>query len=231
MWTNWLDPALLNTVHCMDCLEFMKWLPDKCIDLVLTDPPYNINLKPQRWNTDSIANDNMSKDDFILFLDSYFFQCKRILKNDTFLITFLGWPTIPEFRFVCDKYFDLKSMPIWVKNNFWIWYYTRPKYEPCLLYLNGKPPILENPPSDVWEHDKIQAPIHSCEKPVQLYRFILENFSQEWDTVFDWFAWVWALWVACKELWRNYILCEREPKYVDIIHKRLQNTTVSLFHS
>lgn len=40
MWTNWLDPALLNTVHCMDCLEFMRGLPDGCIDAIITDPPY-----------------------------------------------------------------------------------------------------------------------------------------------------------------------------------------------
>jgi len=60
----------------------------------------------------------MNKEDFILFLDKYFSECKRILKDDTFLISFLGWSTIPEFRYVLDKYFELKSMPIWVKNNF-----------------------------------------------------------------------------------------------------------------
>lgn len=34
----------LNKIHNIDCLEFMKTLPDKCIDLVLTDPPYGINV-------------------------------------------------------------------------------------------------------------------------------------------------------------------------------------------
>ena len=62
---------------------------DKSIDLVLTDPPYNINLKPQRKKTVAIANDNMTQKDFIIFLNTYFSECKRILKNDTFLITFL----------------------------------------------------------------------------------------------------------------------------------------------
>jgi DNA modification methylase len=111
---------MINKVHCADCLEFMKQIPDKSIDLVLTDPPYNINLQPQRGLTDAIENDNMLSEDFIEFIDKYFSECKRILKDDTFLITFLGWSTIPEFRQVCDKYFTLKSMPIWVKNNFGI---------------------------------------------------------------------------------------------------------------
>jgi len=108
----------LNKIYCADCLELMKDIPDKSIDLVLTDPPYNINLQPQRGLTDAIENDNMLSEDFIEFIDKYFSECKRILRDDTFLITFLGWPTIPEFRKVCDKYFTLKSMPIWVKNNF-----------------------------------------------------------------------------------------------------------------
>lgn len=169
----------LNKIYCWDCLELMKQIPDKSIDLVLTDPPYNINLKPQRWLTEAIENDNMTKEDFIEFLDKYFSECKRILKDDTFLISFLGWSTIPEFRQVLDKYFDLKSMPIRVKNNFGIWFYTRPQYEPMLLYLNWKPPVLKNPISDIIKEDKILAPIHSCEKPVNLYRYLLDNFSKK----------------------------------------------------
>ena len=42
----------LNKIHNIDCLEFMKTLHDKCIDLVLTDPPYGINFIPpnKKWN-------------------------------------------------------------------------------------------------------------------------------------------------------------------------------------
>ena len=113
---NYFIMLELNKIHLGDCLELMKQIPDKSIDLVLTDPPYNINLKPQRGLTDAIENDNMSKDDFIIFLDRYFSECNRILKDDTFIISFLGRSTIPEFRSVCDKYFELKSMPIRVKK-------------------------------------------------------------------------------------------------------------------
>lgn len=40
----------LNKIHNMDCLEFMKTLPDKCIDLVLTDPPFGINKENAEWD-------------------------------------------------------------------------------------------------------------------------------------------------------------------------------------
>lgn len=219
----------LNKIYCWDCLELMKLIPDKSIDLVLTDPPYNISLKPQRGLTNAIENDNMPKDDFVIFLDRYFSECNRILKNDTFVISFLSRLTIPEFRSVCDKYFELKSMPIRVKNNFWIGYYTRPQYEPMLLYLKWRPPVLENPISDVIKEDKIQVPVHSCEKPVNLYRYLLDNFSKKWDIVFEWFGWVCWLAQACKQLGRQYIICEVEAKYIDIANKRLQYSQVGLF--
>lgn len=57
MWTNSLPLELLNTVHCMDCLEFMKTLPDGCIDLTVTSPPYdnlrsyNNDIHNTRWET------------------------------------------------------------------------------------------------------------------------------------------------------------------------------------
>ena len=42
----WQDK--INEVNCQDCLELMKEMPDKCVDLVLTDPPYGINVGKPR---------------------------------------------------------------------------------------------------------------------------------------------------------------------------------------
>lgn len=220
----------INKVHCWDCLELMKQIPDKSVDLVLTDPPYNINLQPQRWKTEAIQNDNMDSAEFEGFLDKYFKECERILKDDSFLITFLWWSTIPEFRKILDKYLTLKSMPIRVKNNFGIWYYTRPQYEPMLLYLKWKPKVLENPISDVIKADKVLAPIHSCEKPTALYRKLIHTFLRGggW-IVFDWFWWSWGVFVASKELNCDFIWIEIEQKYVDMANQRLNQTNVSLF--
>ena len=183
-----------------DCLKGLKKLPDNCVDLVITDPPYNINLKPRRGLTESIENDNMSEQDFKLFLKDIFTEVKRVLKDDTFLIIFTGWSTIPVFREVLDQLFKLKSMPIWVKNNFGIGYYTRPQYEPAFLYFKGEPKPINKPVSDVWQFNRVLAPIHSCEKPIKLMRFIVETFSRkEGEVVLDPFMGVGALAQACKQ--------------------------------
>jgi len=215
-----LPPELLNTVHCMDCLEFMKTLPDKCVDLVLTDPPYWIGID---WQKKSIANNPkhnrkehefMWRDSFIP-TEEYFTEMFRVSKNQI-----IRWGNY----FVC--YFT-EWHKWWVVRDKWQHWLTMSDCEfayssfdcPTRVFIQNRVEILQN-----WAE-------HPTQKPLSLFRRILENYSEQWMTVLDCFAWSWTTWVACKELWRNYILVEKEPKYVDIIHKRLQNTTVSLFHS
>ena len=217
----------LNKNHCMDCLEGMKQMEDKSVDLIVTDPPYNINLKPQRGLTASILNDNMGKVEFKNFLRKVFEQIKRVLKDNSFLIIFISWSTIPLFREVLDSMFTLKSMPIWVKNNFGIGYYTRPQYEPCFLYMKGEPKSLKKPVSDVWKFNKVLAPIHSCEKPIKLMNFIVKTFSiNKDDLILDPFMGSGTTAVACKQLGRNFIGFEISQKYVDIANKRLSQKNI-----
>ncbi|HRU50155.1 MAG TPA: hypothetical protein P5155_01490 [Candidatus Absconditabacterales bacterium] len=73
---------MINKVHCGDCLEFMKQIPDKSIDLVLTDPPYGIGMNKHFGNG---ANEKMyiSDDDWDLDIPDkqYFDEIFRISKN------------------------------------------------------------------------------------------------------------------------------------------------------
>lgn len=218
-----------NYVYQGDCIELLKSLPSNSIDSVITDPPYNINLKPQRGLTDSIQNDDMSEEEFTSFLENVFTEINRVLKEDSFLIIFTGWSTIPLFRNVLDKLFTLKSMPIWVKNNFGIGYYTRPQYEPCFLYLKGSPKPLEKPVSDVWHFNRLLAPEHSCQKPVKMMRFIVKTFTKENDIVLDPFAGSGSTIVACKQTNRRWVGAELEGKYIGLINKQLGQDTLSGF--
>jgi len=68
-----------NYVYQGDCIELLKSLPSNSIDSVITDPPYNINLKPQRGLTDSIKNDYMSEEEFTSFLENVFTEINRVL--------------------------------------------------------------------------------------------------------------------------------------------------------
>lgn len=86
-------------------------------------------------------------------------------------------------------------------------------------------------PRSIKKFNRDRKAIHPTQKPVLLIEYLIKTYSNEWETILDFTAGSGTTWVACKNTNRNYVLVEKEPKYVDIIHKRLQNTTVSLFHT
>ena len=210
----------LGKLYHGDCLEIMPQLEP--VDLVLTDPPYNINFHPPRMKTDPILNDNMESNKFKIFLDDVFSGLNNILRQDSFLISFCGWSTIPEFMEVTRRYFVIKSMPIWVKNNFGFGYYTRAQYEPALLLFKGKPKPLKKPISDVWMFRRKQAQIHSCEKPDYLFSFLINAFGDGGGATIDPFMGSGTTAVACERLKRRWIGIEIEEKYCEISAKRIE---------
>ena len=252
MWTNILPPELLNTVHCMDCLEFMKWLPDGCIDMILCDLPY--------WTT-------ACSWDIVIPFEPLRIQYKRLIKENWAIVLFWSQPFTTDLINSNRKWFryDLiwykerscwsmlcNNRPLKYHEDICIFYKEQPTYNPQMtkgIKLKkaswGKSdnywemPIIRNenddyyPQSVVWftACHNMTWKQHPTEKPVDLCKRLINTYTNNWELVLDNCAWSWTTGVACKELWRNYILIEKEPKYVDIIHKRLQNTTVSLFHS
>lgn len=70
-----------NNIYNMDCLEGMKYIEDKSIDMVLTDPPYGINLTPQRKNG-KFKNTKVKNDDNLDWLPDLVSEYSRILKPD-----------------------------------------------------------------------------------------------------------------------------------------------------
>ena len=210
----------LNKIYQWDCLELMKSIPDKSIDLVLTDPPYWIGIKwkvggeklakvTDYWDFNDWDNEIPSKEYFdeiiriskkaIIFWWNYFVEN---LKNSS-------------CRIVRDKdntgnFADCElartNFDTAVRKYTWRW--------------NG---MLQE---DMLNKEKRH---HPTQKPIPLFRRILENYSEKWQIILDPFIWSWTTAIACKEMWRNFIGIEKEQKYVDVANKRLQNTTISLF--
>jgi DNA modification methylase len=62
---------------------------------------------------------------------------------------------------------------------------------------------------------------HPTQKPVELMKWCVENYSEEGMTILDPFGGSCTTAVACKQLKRNYICIEKEKRYVEICHQRL----------
>lgn len=209
----------LNKIHHWDCLELMRLIPDKSIDLVLTDPPYWIWID---WQKENIANNpkhNRKSHEFMwrdkeIPSKEYFNEIFRISKNQIirwwnyFVLHLTEWH---KWRLIWDKWQHWLTM-----SDCEIAYSSFDS--PTRVFILNRIEIQND-----WA-------LHPTQKPLKLIKRCLENYSEPWMTICDPFLWSWTTAVACKELWRNFIGIEKEQKYVDIANKRLATTTVSLFN-
>ncbi len=206
----------------IDAVE--KLMDGKKADVLFTDPPYGIDFAPQRGTHGKILNDALTGTEFDDFLDDVFGAALVSMKPDTYAFVWTGWSKIGAFERSLEKYFKIQAMHIWVKNNFGIGYYSRPKHEPFYLCLNGKPVYPSKAPADVWDFAKVHKTIHSCEKPVGLIQEILDVYHKN-SIVLDLFGGSGSTLIACEKTNRHAMLMELDPKYCDVIVKRWEDFT------
>ena len=104
---------MINQVIEGDFLELVKYIPDNSIDLILTDPPYNIGK--------DFHNDNLSEEDYLIWCTEWIGECVRILKvGGAFYLT-LGWQCVAEIKNIFNKEstMRLKNWIIWYRQDGW----------------------------------------------------------------------------------------------------------------
>ena len=194
------------------------------VDVLFTDPPYGINFVPQRKTHEKILNDSLNDKEFDSFLNSMLSCALKSMKPNTYAFIWTGWSRIGAFEKAITNFFKIQALHIWVKNNFGIGYYSRPKHEPFYLCLNGKPIYPSKAPADVWEENKVHKTIHSCEKPVELIINILDTYHKN-SLVLDLFGGSGSTLIACEKTNRINHTMELDPKYCDVIIQRWQQYT------
>ena len=204
---------LINKIHCCDCWELMREMPDKSVDLVLTDPPYGIKEN----NEQNLSRGNLTKPTDYGHYEwdnespsaEYFNEIFRISKNQ---IIFGG------------NYFGLPATScyiVWDKDN------GENDFADCeLAWASFKSAVRKFKwrwngllQQDMAHKEKRQ---HPTQKPLPLMMWCLEKYSKPGMTVLDPFMGSGTTCVACKKLGRNYIGIEKEPEYIKIAEKRLE---------
>ena len=105
----------LDTVVNTDCLEGMAFLPDGCVDVIITSPPYNIGKEYKAYN------DNRPRREFLSWLGSVFSECKRVLADGgSFFLNVGGKPSDPwiplDIANEAREHFHLQNVIHWVKS-------------------------------------------------------------------------------------------------------------------
>ena len=213
---------IINRVHNADCLEFMKQMKDKSVDLVLTDPPYNLQK--------DFENDNLSEKNFICFLTPIFNELARIIKDKHSVIIFfdngkklpLFWKTLFSSKLLFQK------GGTFYKPNDCSMPHNRILRKSEVFYICSSTPQL-NHDGDKYIHDcliqnhiKKEKWYHPTAKNINLIKDLTYSHSKENDIVFDPFLGSGTTAVAAKQLKRNFIGIELNEKYCKIAQDRLR---------
>lgn len=209
--TDWKE--LKNEVACGDRLEGMKLIPDKSIDLVLTDPPYGIGISGQVGGSKLAAVTKYKEKDWDNEIPSrkIFNEMFRISKNQ---IIFGG------NYFIEQGLTNSSCWIVWDKNN-------SGNFADCELAwtsFNSSVRLFKYTWNGMIQENMKQKDIrvHPTQKPVELMRWILANYTEEGQLICDPFMGSWTTARACKDLGRDFIGFELEEDYCKIGEKRLR---------
>lgn len=198
-----------------DCLDALAELSGPVYSLV-TDPPYGIDLKPQRGLTKAIAGDG--REEAQTLWAAFLLAAMPLLAPNSGHLFWTGWSETWTKELLA-QHFTVKSCVVWAKNMWGIGYYTRPQHEFAWYCHLGKPALPENADSDLWQVAKIQAPIHSCEKPVPLLQRSIRLSGGA--AILDPFMGVGPSAVAAQKMGKSYVGIELDPTYFDIACRRV----------
>lgn len=107
---NTVDLTSINIV-CTDSHEYIKTLPDNCIDLITTDPPY-FKVKPHGWD-----NQWQGDEDYLLWLDSFLIEFRRVLKPTGSLYMFCGHRLAADIEILVRNRFNVLNHIVWAKPS------------------------------------------------------------------------------------------------------------------
>lgn len=231
-----------------DCLEIMKDIPDKSIDMILCDLPYGTTAC--KWDT-------------IIPFEPLWEQYNRIIKDNGVIALFGVEPFSSQLRMSnLKKYkYDIvwkkqqATNPMFAKKgimkiheNISVFYKKQPTYNPQMSYGNKNYSSFKSDKSNIGEvygnlksihrecNDGSRYPVsivqyntertkyHPTQKPVALLEYFIKTYTNEGETVLDNCMGSGSTGVACKHTNRSFIGIELDDNYFEIAKKRIEET-------
>ena len=238
----------MNQLLYGGCLELMRRIPDRSIDMILCDLPYGTT----RCKWDSIID-----------LQLLWIQYERIIKNNGAIVLTAQTPfdkvlgcsnlKMLKYEWIWEKssatgHLNAKKMPMKAHENVLVFYKKLPIYnyqkteghkrkvskaehkincKESEVYNKGQKlttyDSAERYPRSVlkFPNDKQKSKLHPTQKPVALMEYLIKTYTNEGDLVLDNCAGSGTTAIACLNTNRKYIVMEQEKKYYDIIVDRV----------
>ena len=208
---------LKSDVHLVDCVEFMKGLPDKAFDLAIVDPPYGIGedgLKNHSRSKIAKSKEYTPKQwDSCAPNKEYFEQLKRVSKNQIIWGANHFIENIPNANSPCWIIWDKENG----ENDFadceLAWASFSTSVRRFKFRWQG---MLQG------DMKNKETRIHPTQKPIQLYRWLLRNYAKPNDTIFDSHMGSQSSRIACHMEGFDFTGCELDPEYFEQGNQRYE---------
>lgn len=232
-------------LHNQDCIEVMTSIEENSVDLILTDPPYNLgnfmrdrdtNLKKMRDNFFGSAGwDDLSFEEWEESMDRFFEESVRVLKHGGSMIVFMAIIKVESIIKIAERHgLYYKTTGIWHKlnpmprnmnlhfvNSTETWIYFTYKKKTGTFNNDGKM-IHDFIETAVASNGERRFGKHPTQKPVKLMEFFVNVLSNENDTILDPFMGSGSTGVAAIKNDRNFIGVELNEKYYNIARQRIE---------
>ena len=206
-----------------DCLELLKDVPDGSVDLILTDPPYGMDLTPQRKGA-KFKGVKIKNDDELSWSDLFFEQCYRVTKNNTASMFFCNHFCIAEFIESAKKAgFEIKNLVVWNKGHFGMGGNWRPCHELILICTKGRFVTHSKNLRTIIDFKKVHysKAVHPTEKPVDILEHLIIEPDYNPSVILDPFMGSGSTGVAAVNTNRKFIGIELDPDYFKIAQERI----------
>ena len=199
-----------SEVHLIDCMEFMRSVPDNFYSLAVVDPPYGIGASKMQMGNNAKKKWSKGKNwDNETPTDEYWKQLFRVSKNQ------IVWG---------GNYFELpltKSWIVWDKNN------GESGFADCELAWTSfnKPMRIKKihwtGSASNWEDTN--GKIHPTQKPIKLYDWIFKNYAKPGDTILDTHMGSQSSRISAYKAGLDYTGCELDPEYFEQGNQRFED--------
>lgn len=250
---------IINKIHNADCINFMSDIPNKSIDLIISDLPYGTTQN--KWDT-------------VIPFDLLWEGIERVIKDNGAILLFAQSPfdkilacsNLKLFRheWIWEKsqatgFLNAEKMPLKAHENILVFYKKLPTYNPiktkghrkvskkasqdkCIQssnygkhYFRSDYDSEERYPRSVLKFptDKQQSKIHPTQKPVALNEYLIKTYSNEGDIVMDLTSGSGTVAVAAIKTKRSFICIEKNKEFFDLSRERVKEYLgeVGLFRS
>lgn len=241
-----VDKGIKHRFFCGSSTDSENWakvLGDEKINLLLTDPPYNVDYQGGTKDKLKIKNDKMSSDNFYHFLYDFFVNTYVFSHGGAPVYVFYADSESINFRkAMLDAGYKISSTLVWVKNSFVLGrldYHMQ--HEPIIFCEETQPSEIETHRNIIygwnaeaahpWLSDRKQSSVlrfdkplrnadHPTMKPLDLIGYLIKNSSKQKEIVADGFLGSGSTLIASEMNWRECRGFELDPRFADVIVRR-----------